>query len=228
MTSRNVRNRKKKNFETVVSADLKVVSTFFFLMVFNKLSKIVVSIFSPKNIVHKIVWKKKSSECFSKMLSKKTTGCPPIPDSRQTHREERQEPAAWPLIRPEVCREERPLPEEDKPDLHGSGRHVPGRHPALVPGHLLLPGRTRVAERADMARNSFRATSLCKGQPNILYYYQFICRKYENLKIRHCLIDQAIAILKSGSCLIYQLYACLKSGTVWLIRQSPDLNQAAA
>ena len=51
-----------------------------------------------KPVAKKVV-KKKSSECFSKMWSKKTTGCPPVPDSRQTHREERQEPSAWPLIR---------------------------------------------------------------------------------------------------------------------------------
>ena len=49
-----------------------------------------------------------------------------------------------------------------------------------------------------------------------------------NLKIWHCLIDQANARLKSGSCLIYQAGAWLKSGPVWLIRQLPDQHQAAA
>ena len=66
--------------------------------------------------------------------------------------------------------------------------------------------------------NSFRAPFLLKGPPNLLDYYQFKCRKSENLKIRqvpdcsggylieirHCLIDQATARLKSGHCSIDQ------------------------
>ena len=37
--------------------------------------------------------------------------------------------------------------------------------------------------------NSFRATFLLKGPPNLLDYYLFYCKKYNNMKIRHCLIE---------------------------------------
>ena len=51
--------------------------------------------------------------------------------------------------------------------------------------------------------NSFRAPFLLKGPPNLLDYFHVNCRKSENLKIRHCLIDLATTRFKSGSCLIY-------------------------
>ena len=68
-------------------------------------------------------------------------GAPPVPDSRQPQQEDRaggQEPAAQHLLRPEVCRQDRPLPEEDQPDLQGEGRLLPSRHQALVRRHLQL------------------------------------------------------------------------------------------
>ena len=47
--------------------------------------------------------------------------------------------------------------------------------------------------------NSFRATFLPKWVPNLLDYCKFNCRKSENLKIRHCLINQATARSKSAA-----------------------------
>ena len=47
--------------------------------------------------------------------------------------------------------------------------------------------------------------------PYLLKYYKFNCRKTENLKIRHCLIDQATPRSESGRCLVDQAAA-------WLIR----------
>ena len=55
--------------------------------------------------------------------------------------------------------------------------------------------------------NSFMAPCLLIRLPNLLDYYQFSSKKSENLKIRHCLINQATAILKLGSWLIYQAAA---------------------
>ena len=68
--------------------------------------------------------------------------------------------------------------------------------------------------------NSFMAPFLLKGPPNLLDFYRLNCRKSKNLKIRHCLIDQATARSidqaaarsKSGRCLINQAATKVKLG----------------
>ena len=59
--------------------------------------------------------------------------------------------------------------------------------------------------------NSFKAPfSIFKR--GLLIYLTSTSLTVENLKIRHCLIDQATAILKSGRCLIDQAATKVKSG----------------
>ena len=69
-------------------------------------------------------------------------------------------------------------------------------------------------------QNFYRAPFLLKLPPNLFKYYKFNSRKSENIKIRHCLIDQATTRSKSGGCLIDQAPARSKSGGC-LIDQAP-------